>query len=591
MDMLTHPKRRVLIVEDREEWQEILSGALTKGKSAPDIQMVRSYDEALRALSGGQFDLAVIDLSLDVTRHDHDRDGTHDGLQTLIEIGKRFPDTRLIVVGETLKGDSLKKTPGVPASISILDSQDWDATQFEALAGQLLSEPAWGPPAPEISVPADSGAPAAPPAKNAQPPAVKDISSGTGMTGPLHTGLMPPPVGSRPGKPRVLIVEDEVYWQDTLARLMEDEEYFWRVAPDHEQAQERLRLETFHIVTLDLVLGDEGLPLREGKGWQLLDYLVNHCPKTKVVIVSGHASSSDVAKLFMGYPIKGYMDKGAFNVKELLSLIREQVAGPALRIVTLGDFRIWRDGKLINDYGQDLAETVIKILLTRRGEAISVEELIALLWPGRDPHEHFAQLGSIISSARMTLEPDLPRSSDSKFILRDGANYTFNIENADIDAERLRQLVSDGRRHERHGDKAQALRCYSDARELYRGDYLPTDRTARWTMQERGALQALFSEALNRLADLYAERRDLEMAIEVATQALKINAYGESTYRRLMRYHACQGHKAAALGVYRSLAKLFSEFFNEEPRETTKRLYADIEAGRPVDCGEASAEN
>jgi ActR/RegA family two-component response regulator len=55
MDMLTQPKRRVLIVEDREEWQKILSGALTRGESAPDIQMVRSYGEALRALSGGQF--------------------------------------------------------------------------------------------------------------------------------------------------------------------------------------------------------------------------------------------------------------------------------------------------------------------------------------------------------------------------------------------------------------------------------------------------------------------------------------------------------------------------------------------------------
>src|SRR5262249_37797624 len=160
----------------------------------------------------------------------------------------------------------------------------WDRAEFWRIVNQTLAGEAWGPPEPEIELPSE-------PEQSQLPIHMRYAGltgplPTTGFTAPLKTGLLPPPVGSRPGKPRVLIVEGRQDWQHKLAKLMEAETFFWRVAGDYEMAMERLRLESFHVVLVDLMLGGANVPMTEGAGWQLLDYLVAQHPKTKVIASS-----------------------------------------------------------------------------------------------------------------------------------------------------------------------------------------------------------------------------------------------------------------------------------------------------------------
>ena len=580
-------KRHILIVEGQEEWMGILRQAIPRDQF--EVRSARNYDEAMMALDAQQFALAIVDPVLDgpVANNHRDTANNYDGLQLLTTLAFNFPQTRLVVVSGSVGREMLRNAPELPRNMPLVLKQNWDRAEFWRTITRLLSGEAWGPPEPQIDQPsaADQG----------QMPVHMRYAGltgplpATGFTAPLKTGLLPPPVGSRPGKPRVLIVESRPDWQHKLAKLMETEEFFWRVAGDYEMAMERLRLESFHVVVVDLMLGGDNVPISEGQGWHLLEYLVSQHPKTKVVASSGEASRSDVAKLFMRYPIKGFVDKEAFNEAELLAAIREQLAGPTLRIQTLGDFRIWRNNTPITDFGNEYAERLIKILVTRRGENVSVEELIECLWPGAEAKTHSAMLGTTISSARTALEPDLPRPNDSNFIMRNGANYLFNfLANVEVDAEQLRLLVSEGRQHERREESAEALKDYEDARAIYQGDYLPKERSERWAIQERSALQALYTDALNRIADLYAGMDKLDLAIQAANRSLQIDAYNESTYRRLMRYQTCKGNPKAAKSVYRTLVKLFSEFFGEEPGATTQHLFEDINEGRSVACVESS---
>ncbi len=575
-------KPRILIVDSQEDWLNILRQSLTG--DGFEVQAARSYDEAHCALETGaeRFSLAVVDPMVDEHRED-----AEDGVKALGELMERFPELPIILATGSAGQSRLETEMTMPRSAPLIQKQHWDHAEFSTLVRRVMSGEVWGPPEPEITLPPDlePSAPRPSPTQYMTGPLL-----GTGSTGPLSTGLMPPPVGSRVGKPRVLIVEDRPDWQHLFALPMEGEGYFWRVASNYEEAMERLKMESFHVVVLDLVLGETDIPLLEGKGWRLLDYLVANFPKTPIIIASGEASRSDVARLFMRYPIKGFIDKDAFDEGQLMDMVHEQLGGSSLRIQTLGDFRVWRDGTPVNHFGNEHAEKVVKILLARRGENVSVDELIEYLWPGTDPKAVYADLGNAINSARSALEPDLPRPNDSHFILRHGASYVFNfLANVDVDIERLRRLVSEGRQYERAGDTDKALAQYEAARLVYQGDYLPGDRFAQWAIQERQAAQGLFTEALNRMADLYADSGNLDRAIEAATRSLQTDAYIESTYRRLMRYHTCKDDRNAALAVYRSLVKLFSEFFGEEPSAVTQRLHEDIEAGRPVICVEASA--
>jgi DNA-binding SARP family transcriptional activator/ActR/RegA family two-component response regulator len=577
-------KRHILIVEGQEEWMGILRQAIPRDEFV--VRSARNYDEAVLALEAQNFALAIVDPVLDspVSNHRETTPKSYDGLQLLTRLAFNYPQTRLVVVSGSVGREMLRNAPELPRNLPLVLKQNWDKAEFWRIVTRTLAGEDWGPPEPDIQPPTEAEIPV-----HMRYAGLTGPLPSTGFTAPLKTGLLPPPVGSRPGKPRVLIVESRPDWQHKMAKLMESEEFFWRVAGDYEQAMERLRLESFHVVVLDLTLGGADVPLTERHGWQLLDFLVNHHPKTKVMVSSGEASRSDVAKLFMRYPIKGFVDKEAFNEAELLGAIREQLAGPSLRIQTLGDFRVWRNGTPITDFGDENAERLIKILVTRRGENVSVEEMIECLWPGAEAKTHSATLGTTISSARTALEPDLPRPNDSNFILRNGANYLFNfLANVEVDAEQLRLLVSEGRQHERREESAEALKDYEAARLIYQGDYLPTERSERWAIQERSALQALYTDALNRIADLYADTGNLDRAIEAASRSLQIDSYNESTYRRLMRYHTCKGNPNAAKSVYRALVKLFSEFFGEEPGPTTQNLYEDINEGRPVACVESS---
>jgi DNA-binding SARP family transcriptional activator/ActR/RegA family two-component response regulator len=574
-------KPQVLIVEDNEDWQRTLRQAFNVNEY--EVHVVRTPDEAQRALDERRFDLAVVDPLFDSGMEDT---GDQDAVQGLLDIMGRDPDMRVIVVTGSIGQARLAKAPGVPCNLPVVNKNAWDRFEFADLVRDTLSAELGETSASEISQPSgEEPAPMAAHYSGMTGPLFR-----TGLTGPLSTGLVPPPVGTRLGRPRVLIIDGNPDWQHQLAQAMDIENYFWRVAPNYQQAMERLRLESFHVVVLDLRLDEPDTPLLEGKGWQLLEHLVANCPKTKVIVASGEASRSDVARLFMRYPIKGFVDKDAFRQSELLALVREQLGGPSLRIQMLGDFRVWRDGVIINTFGEDRAETVLKILLTRRGSKVSVEELVEYVWPGSDPRTASTTLGALVNSVRAALEPDIPRPNDSNFILRSGGCYLFNIlANVEVDAEQLRRLILEARQHERSGEIDDAIREYEAANAIYLGDFLPGDRSEQWAMPERSALQSLYTDALNRLADLYAERRQLDQAIDTSVRSLQVDAYIESTYRRLMRYHTCRGDRNAALNVYRSLVKLFSEFFGEEPEALTQHLYEDIQAERPVTCVEASA--
>lgn len=545
-------QRRVLIVGNREDWRRKIRDTLPE--RAADPQFAQTHLETANTLSTGIYDLAIIDLWLEkpLDENDSDDDGTHDGLEMLLEAGSYDPIMKTVVICEGAVFDTLRNTPGVPRGALFLPREKFDPAAVSATFARLLDG--------EVS----------------------DLLHPFGQPNFLRADLIPPAIGARPGKPRVLVVENQSFWQDTICRALEEGGYFWRLAPSGSEAMNRLMLESFNVLLF--AMSDPAAH------WKLLDFLVGRSPKTKLLVVGSNLSSVDVARLFMGYPVKGFIDKNSFSRDDLLRLVESQITQPVLRITTLGDFRIHSNGKLVNTYGHPLAELAIKVLLTRIGESISADELIEYLWPGADRRTKYAGLSEVISAARMALEPDLSRASDSRLIVREGSSYRLDVSaDVEIDAEQVKRLIEEGREHELRGETDQALRHYEMIKELYRGDYLAADRAHAWTMKERIALQGLYTEALNRMADIYAGRGNLDMAIKAANQALQADAYVEGTYRRLMRYYACKGEKNAAITTYKALAKLFSEFIGEEVSLATTRLYEDIAAGRRVDCVEMTS--
>jgi DNA-binding SARP family transcriptional activator len=387
---------------------------------------------------------------------------------------------------------------------------------------------------------------------------------------------------------RILVVEDQPEWQELVGELMADEGYGFCQADNYEHALAWLNRESFNVIFLDMMLHEFDLPVQGGTGWQLLDYLVEQRPRTKIVILSGRATAGEAARLVRDYPIVNFIDKGEANVEEqILEAVREATRAPSLRIQTLGQFKIWRDEQLIDAWERVQTETIVKLLLCRRvagGRAVSPDELIEWLWPESDPEAGRKKLLPLLSNARRTLEPDIePR--DSNFILRSSAGYYFDLSgDVNWDVLDLRQLAREAAGHKGAGDLEQAIAAYEAARAWYAGDFLAEDRYAAWAIPHRRALQTEYRDLLADLATCYAALGHYVEAIQAGEAALEIDPLLENVYRQLMRYHYCAGDKGQALKVYRNCTKLFDELFGEGPTPQTKRLFQDISDNTNIEC-------
>ncbi len=546
---------RALVVEDRIDWQSIFSRTLTALGGTVDV--ASTYQQALTLLAHNRYDIGIIDPVLD-----NSNKYNRDGVRVIHEIQQRYPQTPLIVVSGSISHLSLPGADDLLRHFPIVEKQSWNKEVFKRLVQNALQ-----------GYPSQAGY-----TKFSQ----EDIYS---------TQEMPfqPADGERKGVPRVLIVEDRPDWQIILSRAVDEELWFWRVVKDAGDALKLLRDQMIHfnVVMLDLRLGDSDIPLQHGRGWQLLDYLTNLEAAPQVVIVSGEASRGDVATLFMKYAIAGFIDKDTFHKYELTSLIRKLTASARLKIQTLGDFRVWRNGEMIDDFGEPAVETLLKILITRRDSAVSFDELTDLLNPESVRGTARTDLRTLIQQARLLLEPNLAADSDSAFVLREESSYRFNFSpNVRLDFMELEEIQQEGKHYEAERAYASAMKTYEKALPVYKGEYLPQDRFQQWSIPMRTHLQTEFAKTLNRLADLYARDGRMDEAIATTELCLKQDSYHEATYRRLMRYHACQGRKEAALTVYMTLEKLFREFFQEEPSPQTRDLRDAIQRGDSIPCVE-----
>ena len=363
-------------------------------------------------------------------------------------------------------------------------------------------------------------------------------------------------------------MENRPDWQHIVVDVLDKAGYFWRVASSAQEALLQMEKESFHLVILDLKLQQSEMPLSSSEGWLLLDYLVEARPKTKVVILSGKAGPTDVAHLLTNYPIIGFIEKQRFTPQAVIETVNRAIQAPELRIQSLGQFCLRRDGQIIESWERPQAETVVKFLLVRQakgGRAVAADELITRLWPDADEESGRKKLLPLISNARHTLEPDIePR--DSNFILRSSTGYFFDLSGrVSWDLLEFRRRLEQGRQLARQERWEEAIAELEQGLNLYQGDFLAEDRYTDWIIDIRRDVATDYRNLLTLLADAHAALGQYRQAIEACDKALSKDPLLESIYRRLMRYHYCLGNKGQALKVYRNCHKLFEELFGESP--------------------------
>ena len=135
---------------------------------------------------------------------------------------------------------------------------------------------------------------------------------------------------------------------------------------------------------------------------------------------------------------------------------------------------------------------------------------------------------------------------------------------------------------------------------LYHGPLLDGFRVAApgfegWLDTERARLHDLALDALRRVLARHVRAGRVELATHAATRLVGLDPLQEDVHRTLMRLHARQGRRAAALRQYQACVAVQQKELGVEPEPETKRLYLEIlqrmapPRGRAARLGAATA--
>ena len=107
---------------------------------------------------------------------------------------------------------------------------------------------------------------------------------------------------------------------------------------------------------------------------------------------------------------------------------------------------------------------------------------------------------------------------------------------------------------------------------LVKHPFLPGE-DGSWVEEKRRQLTGVRVEALNVLADSCLRSGEAPETAKWAEQAIDLEPYRETGYRRLMEAHVAAGNRAEALRVYERCRRLLDEELGAYPSPETESVY------------------
>lgn len=216
---------------------------------------------------------------------------------------------------------------------------------------------------------------------------------------------------------------------------------------------------------------------------------------------------------------------------------------------------------------------VLAMLVAERDRPISRDELADELWGDSPPAAWEKAVMAVISKLRAALRSvrlgdDTLSTSFGCYQLRLPADTWVDIEAAADSVHRAETAMAVGDTRAAYGWAYVAY--HVGRRPFLLGEDGP------WVRRKRTQLREIHLRALDCIIECAAANGELAEAIQAGEDALAIEPFRESTYRRLMQALAAAGNRAEALRVYERCRTALAEELGVPPSPETDRVYGDI---------------
>jgi SARP family transcriptional regulator, regulator of embCAB operon len=206
-------------------------------------------------------------------------------------------------------------------------------------------------------------------------------------------------------------------------------------------------------------------------------------------------------------------------------------------------------------------------LVTAQGRPVPRDELADVLWEGAPPATWEKALTVLASKLRGPLGAhggSLTAASGCYLLELPTGSWVDVAAAEDAADEAVAALAA--------GHVEEAKRAAATAESLTQGSFLPGDEGG-WVEAKRRELAGVRARALAALADACLRSGEVEESVRWAAQAVEVEPFRESGYRRLMEAHVAAGNRAEALRVYERCRHFLAEELGAYPSPETEALY------------------
>jgi DNA-binding SARP family transcriptional activator len=251
----------------------------------------------------------------------------------------------------------------------------------------------------------------------------------------------------------------------------------------------------------------------------------------------------------------------------------------SLRIYLTGRIEIEVDGVLadLRPLPGHQGRRALAYLVCARDRPVSREELADAIWEQALPPAWDTALRAIVSRLRR-LCTNLGRSEPTT-ISSDFGCYQLHLPPvAWVDVEASVSAIGQAEAALRTGAVQDAWGHALVAAVIAERPFLPGEEGA-WIEQRRAELHRIRVRALECVADLRLAIGEGPLAVEAATEAIRLEPFRETSYQRLMRAHAALGNRAEALRTYERCRRLLADELGADPSAEIEALYLELLRG------------
>ncbi|MHB8595722.1 MAG: AfsR/SARP family transcriptional regulator [Ktedonobacteraceae bacterium] len=346
------------------------------------------------------------------------------------------------------------------------------------------------------------------------------------------------------------------------------------VQAEAEQQQLRLRIE--QMLTLLREKAETPLFSVSTQSSNILHYRQSaRSPEPASTRLNGHAHEVQSAQA----------DEHTKNAEHMNHVDKVKNPLPALSITCFGKFEVRRQGQPIAPCQNRNGQTILRYLMIQSGYRVTLDTLMALLWPDDDADVARHKVHVAVSALRNSLNQGLHSMVGGGYILYKNGVYQLNpAVSLTTDIEQFLALYQRGRQ----SGGTEAITCYEQACQLYSGPLLQGDLYADWSVVRREQLNQCFGTMCRALTGHYLDTGQYEKAEQWARAVLKENCCDEEAHRQLIHIYIAQGRRSEAIRQYQSCERILAEELGVPPmaetiatiRNILTRSVSYIECGR-----------